>query len=456
MKMKRSLAPVGLLYVSALAAERPNVLLILADDLGYGIANCYGGDPARVATPNIDRLASEGARFTDGYVTSSVCGPSRAGLLTGRYQQRFGIYANTDNQVAGGGVPGDQTMMPIYLKNEGYATAMIGKWHLGGKPGQHPLEKGFDEYFGFDSAQTDYFSSPILFDGRKKVKEHDYLTREFSSRAIDFIGRAGNRPFFIYLAYNAVHGPNHAPEETIQRFSKLPNREAIQAAMVAELDEGIGRVLKELDAAGKSANTLVFFLSDNGGLPSWWEESRGGLRGYKREQFDGGGKVPFLVRWPAAVKAGQVLNQPVISLDILPTALEAAGITKPAGGIFDGISLLPSLKAGKDSQPGRTLYWAGSHYDNGPGAKKNQGGGHDNPPPAWAVRRGPWKMMQILEQGPPMLFDIEKDPAEASDVIARYPELAAELQAAFVDWFKIGGKPINWNEKYYRQLKDLH
>ena len=456
MKIKMSFAPIGMLCFSALAAERPNILIILADDFGYGIANCYGGDPARVATPNIDRLASEGAKFTDGYVTCSVCGPSRAGIMTGRYQQRFGIYANTDNQVAGGGVPGDQSMMPIYFKNEGYATAMIGKWHLGDKPGQHPLEKGFDEYFGFDSAQTDYFKSPILFHNREKVATHDYLTREFCIRAIDFIGRAGNRPFFVYLAYNAVHGPNHAPEETIQRFSRLPKKEAIQAAMVAELDEGIGRVLKTLDANGKSANTLVFFLSDNGGLPSWWEESHGGLRGYKREQFDGGGKVPFLVRWPAEVKAGQVRNQPVISLDILPTALEAAGITKPAGGIFDGISLLPSLKAGKDLQPGRTLYWAGSHYDNGPGAKKNQGGGHDNPPPSWAVRRGSWKMMQILEQGPPMLFHIEKDPAEANDVIAGHPEIAAELQAAFVDWFKIGVKPINWNEEYYRQLKDLH
>jgi uncharacterized sulfatase len=456
MKIKLSFAPVGLLCVSAFAAERPNILIILADDFGYGIANCYGGDPARVATPNIDRLASEGAKFTDGYVTCSVCGPSRAGIMTGRYQQRFGIYANTDNQVTGGGVPGDQTMMPVYFKNAGYATAMIGKWHLGDNPGQHPLEKGFDEYFGFDSAQTDYFKSPILFDGRKKVKEHDYLTREFSSRTVDFIGRAGNRPFFIYLAYNAVHGPNHAPEETIQRFSKLPKKEAIQAAMVAELDEGIGRVLKTLDATGKSANTLVFFLSDNGGLPSWWEESHGGLRGYKREQFDGGGKVPFIVRWPAEVKAGQVRNQPVISLDILPTALEAAGITKPASEILDGISLLPSLKAGKDLQPNRTLYWAGSHYDNGPGAQKGKGGGHDNPPPSWAVRRGPWKMMQIMEQGPPMLFNIEEDPAEASDVVARHPELAAELQAAFIDWFKIGGKPISWDEKYYRQLKDLH
>ena len=437
--------------------KKPNVLVILADDFGYGIANCYGGDPARVATPNIDRLASEGARFTDGYVTCSVCGPSRAGIMTGRYQQRFGVYANTDNQVADGGVPGDQTMMPRYFKDAGYTTAMIGKWHLGEKKsGQHPLDKGYDEYFGFNSAQTDYFESPILFHNRKKVASHDYLTRAFSSEAVRVIRESNQNPFFIYLAYNAVHGPNHAPQETIARFSTLPKNEALQAAMVAELDAGIGRVLEALDATGKSANTLVFFLSDNGGLPNWWEKSRGGLRGYKREQFDGGEKVPFIVRWPARVLAGQVRNQPVISLDILPTALEAAGIPKPEKEILDGVSLLPTLAAGRDLPSKRTLYWAGSHSDNESSAKKkNAQSEHDNPPPSWAVRSGPWKLMQIMEQGPPMLFNLEKDPAETKDIIAQHPETAAELQAAFVDWFKIGGEPISWKKKYYQQLKDL-
>jgi arylsulfatase A-like enzyme len=437
-------------------AKKPNVLIILADDFGYGIANCYGGDPGRVATPNIDRLATEGARFTDGYVTSSVCGPSRAGLMTGRYQQRFGIYANTDNQVAGGGVPGDQTMMPRYFKDAGYVTAMIGKWHLGDKkPGQHPLEKGYDEYFGFNSAQTDYFKSPILFHNRKKVASHDYLSRELSSQAARVIAESKDKPFFIYLAYNAVHGPNHAPAETIERFSKLPKNEAIQAAMVSELDAGIGRVLGALDATGKSADTLVFFLSDNGGLPNWWDTSHGGLRGFKREQFDGGQKVPFVVRWPAQVKAGQVRSQPVISLDILPTALEAARISKPANQILDGISLLPSLSAGQDLQPERLLFWAGSHCGNDRSAKKKADPEHDNPPPSWAVRRGPWKMMQILEEGAPTLFHVGEDPGEAKNVIAQHPDIAAQLQAAFVEWFKMGGEPINWKKKYYQQLKDL-
>jgi arylsulfatase A-like enzyme len=451
------IALLAALFAGEAEAKKPNVLIILADDFGYGIANCYGGDPGRVATPNIDRLAKEGARFTDGYVTCSVCGPSRAGLMTGRYQQRFGIYANTDNQVAGGGVPADQTMMPRYFKDAGYATAMIGKWHLGDKkPGQHPLEKGYDEYFGFNSAQTDYFKSPILFHNRDKVTSHDYLTREFSSQAARVIAESKDKPFFIYLAYNAVHGPNHAPAETVERFSNLPKQEALQAAMVAELDAGIGHVLGALDATGKSADTLVFFLSDNGGSPNWWLESHGGLRGFKREQFDGGEKVPFVVRWPAQVKAGQVRSQPVISLDILPTALEAAGLPKPANQTLDGISLLPTLKASQDLEPDRTLFWAGSHCGNDPSAKhKKEEREQDNPPPSWAVRRGPWKMMQILEKGAPTLFHLGEDPGETKNVLAQHPEIAAQLRAAFVDWFQIGADPIHWKRNYFQQLKDL-
>ena len=200
--------------------------------------------------------------------------------MTGRYQQRFGIYANCDTQTQGGGVPGNATMMPRYFKNAGYATTMIGKWHLGDKlPGQHPLEKGFDEYFGFNSAQTDYLKSPILFDGRTKVTEHDYLTRAFTDRAIRFIGKSGDTPFFIYLAYNAVHGPNQAPEEVVARFPEFPPKESLQAAMVAELDAGIGRLLDALEQSKKSQDTLIFFLSDNGGLPNWWEGSNGELLG---------------------------------------------------------------------------------------------------------------------------------------------------------------------------------
>ncbi len=436
------LIALGFSLLTATAANRPNVLVILADDLGYGILNSYGGDTKRVATPNIDRLATEGAKFTEAYVTCSVCGPSRSGLMTGRYQQRFGIYANCDNQVKGGGVPGDQTMMPRYFKDAGYATAMIGKWHLGVQlPGQHPLDKSYDEYFGFNSAQTDYFKSPILFDGRKKVEQHDYLTREFTNRAISFIERSGNKPFFIYLAYNAVHGPNQAPKEIIARFTAVPQREAVMAAMMAELDAGVGRLLETLEKSGKAQNTLIIFLSDNGGLPYWWDGSNGVLRGFKRFEYDGGNKVPFIVRWPAGIPARQVRRQPVISLDILPT-----------GEVLDGISLLPALRAQKDLQPERPLFWAGSHYDKEVGKDSV---GHDNPPPAWAIRRGDWKLVQIMEQGPPMLFNVAADPSESKDVIAEHPALAAELRKTWIDWFRIGGDPIAWERKYFQQLKDL-
>jgi len=444
----------GLLALPSLgAADKPNVLVILADDLGYEVVNAYGGDPKRVATPNIDRLAKEGAKFTDAYVTCSVCAPSRSALMTGRYQQRFGIYANCDCQTKGGGVPSDQTMMPRYFKDAGYATAMIGKWHLGVElKDQHPLDKGYDEYFGFNSHGTDYFASPILFNGREKVEGHKYLTREFTDRTIGFINKSGDKPFLVYLAYNAVHGPDQAPKETIAKFNKLPQKEALQAAMVAELDSGIGRILDALDKSGKAKNTLVFFLSDNGGLPHWWDGSNGGLRGFKRFEYDGGNKVPFLVRWPKSIAPEQVRKQPASSLDILPTALEAAEIITPKSEVLDGISLLSSLKAKKDLQPDRLLFWAGSHYEK-PVGKGSVG--HDNPPPAWAVRRGDWKLLQIMEKGEPMLFNVVDDPAESKDLIATQPKLAAELRKEFVNWFKIGADPIAWKLEYFKQLKAI-
>ncbi|MFD2256141.1 sulfatase [Luteolibacter algae] len=434
--------------------EKPNVLVILADDLGYGIVNSYGGDPERVTTPHIDKLAADGARFTDAYVSCSVCGPSRAGLMTGRYQQRFGIYANCDTQSKDSGAPPDQTMMPRYFKDAGYATAMIGKWHLGvAKAGQHPLDKGFDEYFGFNSAQTDFFKSPILFDGRTKIGEHDYLTHAFTDHAISFIEKTGEQPFFVYLAYNAVHGPNQAPKETIAKYAtKMARNDAVMAAMVEELDTGIGRVLASLEKTGKAKNTLVFFLSDNGGLPYWWDGSNGKLRGFKRFQYDGGNKVPFIVRWPAEIPAGQVRKQLAISLDIIPTALDAAGLKAPNKEVLDGISLLPSLKEAKDLRPERLIYWAGSHLEE---EVTKDSVGHDNPPPAWGIRQGDWKLLQIMEQGPQMLFNIANDPSESVDLIEENPEIASELRKAWLKWFPICGTPIAWKAEYFQQLKNL-
>lgn len=453
--MKKSVslfALAGLLCLAAQAAERPNVVLIVTDDYGYGITTSYGGDSQWVATPNIARIGSEGALFTEAYVTCSVCGPSRAGIMTGRYPQRFGYYTNQDAQQ--GGVPADQSMMAGYFKQAGYATAMVGKWHLGSKePGQHPLDKGFDEYFGFDNAQTDYFKSPILYDGRQKVKKHDYLTRAFTDRAVDFMQRSADKPFFLYLAYNAVHGPTQAPQESIERHPDLPKQDAVRVAMVDELDGGVGRVLASLKKLGLEDNTLVFFLSDNGGLPVWWEGSNGNLRGFKRAQFDGGVKVPFMVRWPRRIPAGQTRDRLTISLDILPTALAASGIAVPSDEILDGINLLPDLESAQDVNPKRPLFWAGSHFDKA--TSKTPGIHMAGPPPSWAVRRGPWKLIQIMEMGPPMLFNIEVDPAETTNVIAQHPETASKLKVEFCDWFKTGTPPIGWKQDYYEQLKNV-
>ena len=219
-----------------------------------------------------------------------------------------------------------------------------------------------------------------------------------------------------------------------------------------DLDSGIGRVLEALDKSGKADNTLIFFLSDNGGLPYWWKGSNGNLRGLKRFQFDGGNKVPFIVRWPASVAAAQVRTQPINSLDILPTALAAAGISAPDDAVLDGINLLPALKAAKDLHPERPLFWAGSHYEvTDTKVWKN----HDNPPPAWAVRKGKWKLIQIMEKGEPMLFNITDDPSESNDLISQNPEIASEMQRTFAKWFKIGATPIAWKDDYFQQLKSI-
>ena len=454
--MKRIIFTIG---CSALAlsafAQKPNILIIVADDLGYATTGAFGGDPNRVATPNIDRLANEGARFTDAYVTASVCAPSRSGLLTGRYQQRFGCYANYDNQ-KGPGVPGSETMMARYFKDAGYATAAIGKWHVGvNEPGQHPFERGFDKYYGFNSAQTDYFNSPILFDGKTKVTKHKYTTFQFTDEAIDFINGAKEKPFFMYLAYNAVHGPNQAPEEYVARFAHLPKGERIQAAMVSALDDGIGQVLDAIKRKGQEKNTLVFFLSDNGGLQSWWKGSNDPWRGYKREQWEGGYHVQFIMRWPAKIPAGKERSEMVSSLDILPTSMAAAGIKIPKHAHLDGANILPVFNKAEKQVIHNYLFWAGSHV---PADKRfdELSYHHDDPPATWAVRHGKWKIVQMMEFGAPMLYDLEADPTESNDLAAQYPELVGKLTKEFRIWFKDMAPPIAWDKKYYDQLKAVH
>ncbi|QVY66084.1 sulfatase [Polaribacter sp. Q13] len=456
------IAVLGFINIGFSQDKRPNILVIVADDLGYSTTNVYG-KINQVKTPNIDRIAKEGAKFTDAYVTANVCGPSRSALLTGRYQQRFGIYANFDTQ-RGPGVPASEVTMGRYFKDAGYTTAAIGKWHIGVKlPGQHPLDRGFDKYYGFNSAQTDYFNSPILFDGKTKVKKHKYLTFQFTDEAIDFIDNAKKKdkekPFFMYLAYNAVHGPNQAPEDYIKKFSKYSKGMSKQAAMVSALDDSVGRVLNYLKAQDLEENTLVYFLSDNGGLPSWWKGSNDPWRGFKREQWEGGTHVQFMMRWPAKIKAGQTREELVSSLDVLTTSLAAAGIKEPKNAHLDGVNILPVFKSDTKNEVNSTLFWAGSHLDviqGNKGKKIKLPYKPDNAPPTWAVRSGDWKLVQMMEKkGKPLLFNLKNDPTESKDVADENENLVRKLTKEFNVWFKDMTPPIAWDNKYYEELKTI-
>ncbi|WP_299555874.1 sulfatase-like hydrolase/transferase [Seonamhaeicola sp.] len=442
------------------AQDKPNVIIILADDLGYATTGAFTNKSSKVDTPNINRIAEEGAKFTDGYVTASVCGPSRAGLLTGRYQQRFGIYANYDTQ-RGPGVPASEKVIGTYFKEAGYATAAIGKWHVGVKQkGQHPIDRGFDKYYGFNSAQTDYFNSSILFDGKTKVKKHKYLTFQFTEEAVGFIEKHKQKPFFMYLAYNAVHGPNQAPESYINKYIKkgIPKRMATQMAMIDALDEGVGKVLDALKANGLEENTLIYFLSDNGGLPSWWKGSNDPWKGFKREQWEGGNHVQFLMKWPKVIPAGQVRNETVFSLDILTTSLAAANIDLPKNIALDGKNILSVFKSKKTKEIHESIFWAGSHVERSGGAHKNAKKlpyPKDNAPPAWAVRSGEWKLVQMMEFGASKLYNIRKDPAESTDVYVSNKKVVKKLTQSFANWFKDMSKPVAWDDQYYEQLKSI-
>ncbi len=442
-------------------APRPNVVLIIADDLGYGEPGCQGG--REVPTPNIDRIAGEGVRFTQGYVTASVCAPSRAGLLTGRYQTRFGFEGNAigaTNADPKVGLPTDQRTIAQRLRDTGYATALVGKWHLGGTAGFHPLRRGFDEFFGFlheghyyappvsarlttwlrrtalpdggggrwsspdgrviwtthmGNKEPDYDADNPILRGSQPENEVAHLTDAFTREACDFIQRHSTQPFFITLAYNAVHSPMQAPDRYLEKFSHLPDiHRRLFAAMLAQLDEGVGTVLAQLHAHGLEENTLVVFLSDNGGATRELTSGNGPLRGEKGSLFEGGIRVPFLARWPRSLPAGQVFESPVSSLDIAATALAAAGISL-ASGELDGVDLVQSVKV-RSPEP-RVLFWRmGQRF---------------------AVRAGDWKLVRDggpRQSGAWQLFNLAEDAGEKTDLAAREPARVEALVKTWENW----------------------
>jgi arylsulfatase A-like enzyme len=419
----------------------PNIVLLVADDMGYGDIGIHGSTD--IPTPSIDALASGGVRFTDAYVSGPFCSPTRAGLLTGRYQQRFGHEFNIG---AGGrfGLPLSETTLADRLRTAGYRTAIFGKWHLGGGETFHPLSRGFDEFFGFLGGEHSYLDSsrdgadPIL-DGRKPAIAMTYLTDELASRAEDFIRREKARPFLLYLAFNAVHTPMHATDNYLTRFKDIPDpQRRTYAAMLSAMDDAIGRTIAAIRDEGLEETTLVMFFSDNGGptmAGTTINGSRNGpLRGSKRQTWEGGIRVPFIVRWKGHVPEGTTDARPVIQLDVLPTALAAAGIPLGNARHVDGVNLLPFITGKNRGRVHDALYW-------------RLGG-------MMAIRKGDWKLVKTQEGPLPPdpsvlgdlsaaeLYNLAADIGETKNLAASNPAKARELADQWQRWNRELAKPL--------------
>ena len=421
-----------LMLTGLLTAEerRPNIVIILADDLGYADLGCQGCED--IPTPHIDSIAANGVRFTDGYATHPVCSPSRAGLISGMYQHRFGFEHNSGPEryaATNFGMPRDVPSLAEKLKTAGYATGMVGKWHIGFKEGLRPHERGFDESFVFLSGARSYLPNPserncLLRDGVEIPEDAEYLTDAFGRESAAFIERHQDTPFFLYLAFNAVHSPLQATSEYEQRFPQITDRKRrTYAGMTAAMDDAVGRVLGKLREHRLEENTLVFFYSDNGG-PTWETTSRNDpLRGIKGQMFEGGIRVPFLVQWKGTLPVGAVYREMVMGFDCHATALAAAGVDTSGEKPLDGVNLIPYLTGKKAGRPHYQLFWrAGEKH---------------------AARVGDWKLVVEPREGDPMLFDLANDIGEQHDLASSNPGKFEELQAAFAEWEK-GTMPARW------------
>lgn len=489
------------------AKEQPGIIVVLTDDQGFGQMPVYLDDhpnemlfltrntdrykcdlqkakaAAKVCMPSLQKLADNGVVFMNAHVTSPVCGPSRSALITGRYQQRFGIYDNKDLTKAG--VPTTETFLPTLLQKAGYRTAMIGKWHLGRYtrktlPVQtrdyhknatigtaeenHPLNRGFDHYFGFNGSGTTYYNSPSLFRGFEHVQAQDYLTDEFTNDAVRFIKESGDTPFFIYLAYSAPHIPLEEPApKQYQRFDTGNTEVDNYYAYIAAIDDGLGKIVSTLKANGKLENTLIFYLSDNGAVVESPQPMNGPFRGNKGSFHHGGTHVPMIAHWPAGLKAAR-FDPYVSSMDVLPTALAAAGIELPSN--LDGVDLRPHLW--RNTGPHEALYWAGPeimhwniantafwHNYNAYLAERS-----DNLPKSalmageasWAIQKGKWLLRRNEVTGRTELFDVKVDVGERTDVAARHPEKVEVLLRDYRAWATNLEKPLVWSMGEYSRL----
>ena len=430
------LAPATAHAAGAPKAAKPNILVIVADDLGYGDIGVHGGKA--VPTPNIDKLAAAGVRCTSGYVSAPYCSPSRAGLLTGRYQTHFGHEFNPHVGPEGTlGLPLDQRTIADLLRTAGYATGLVGKWHLGFDKQHHPQSRGFDDFFGFLVGGHNYtlrkdaepkfasaMSQNLIYRGREVQKVDGFATDVFTDEAIGFMKRHKDQPWFLYLAYNAVHTPLEISDRVKDRIPPEVKDQARRGylALLLGLDDGIGRIRDHLKQTGADENTIIFFISDNGGSgqPGFLAYNTGinrPLRGNKGQTLEGGIRVPFVIAWPGKLPAGKTYPHPVIALDILPTACALAGIKTPAN--VDGVHLLPHLLGKTQAPPHEALYWRFG--------------------PQKAVRKGNWALVDWRDfekktSSGWQLFDLSQDIGQQKDVAALNPAVVAELSEAWQRW----------------------
>jgi len=434
-------------------SQTPNIIIILTDDLGYSDVGFNGCTD--IFTPGIDRMANNGVVFTNGYVSFAVCAPSRAGLITGRYQDRFGFSRNPllapkDSTM---GLPATEETLAMLLKRAGYKTGVLGKWHLGVHPSQHPNKKGFDEFYGFLEGGHRYFPSEwdlndiseakTQYDGyRTKMlrnnavtEETEYLTDALSREAVDFVNRNREQPFFLYLAYNAPHAPMQATEKYLARFSHITDeKRRTYAAMVSAVDDGVNNLLNTLKHLNLEENTIVFFLSDNGGPTKDNASSNKPLRGFKGDFYDGGIRVPFAMQWKGVIQPGKKYHHPIISHDIFGTAA-ALNNLKPKNEI-DGVNLIPFLTGKKAGIPHDALFWRGSNSEK------------------WAVRTPDNKMVMINEM--PQLFDSKVDIAENNNLYAKNPEKTQQLLSLLNHWKKLLIPPAFLGLMEDKKYTELH
>jgi len=450
----------------------PNVVLIVADDLGKTDISLYGGKG--VATPRIDSIAHEGVRFDQGYVTSPVCSPSRAALMTGRYQQRFGFeilihdryprnrlewaafkwfVARGDFQLADRpqapahedilrqGLPPSELTLAEILKHAGYATGVMGKWHLGFGEDALPLRRGFDYHYGFYDGYSFYadpkapdivnhkhddFTERFIWDNGREgnralrrngelIEDDAYLTTRIAEESVAFIEQHKDAPFFLYVPFLAPHTPFQVTRAFYDRFASEPDEnKRVYYAMIAALDDAVGQILDALERSGVAGNTMVYFLSDNGGATYTKATENAPLRGGKFTNFEGGINVPFMLRFPGRVEAGTRFAAPVSSLDVFATTLAATGVALPTDRTLDGVDLLPFVRGEETRAPHRELFWREVY--------------------AHAVRKDGYKLVVDERAGKLVLFDLEADPLEAHDLADERPEVAEALQADFAAW----------------------